>query len=186
MRNRPTVTEKELQFRLAMRKLWEDHIVWTRVVIMDVFAGAPDSNNAVQRLLQNQVDIGNAVKSFYGDAGGNKLTDLLKEHITGAYNVLLAAKAGDNVKLDAANKAWYANADAIATFLAGANPKNWPEKEMKAHMKDHLDLTENEAVMRLQGKWEEDIKAYDRVHDQILKMADMLADGIIKQFPDKF
>ncbi len=180
------ITRKELDLRLGMRKLWEDHIIWTRVVIMSAVAGLPDTNFAVERLMQNQVDIGDAVKPFYGNDGGKKLTDLLKEHISGAYKVVGAAMAGDKAKLDMENKAWYANADDIAVFLSKANPKYWPEKEMKGHMKDHLDLTENEAAMRIQKKWAEDIKAYDKVHEQILKMADMLSDGLIKQFPEKF
>jgi len=177
---------KDAAFRAAMRKLWEDHIVWTRQVIVSALAGLPDLNFAVDRLMQNQVDIGNAVKPFYGDAGGEKLTTLLKEHISGAYEVLVAAKAGDNAKLDAANKAWYKNADDIAVFLAGANPENWPADQMKAHMKDHLDLTEAEAVARLQRKWADDVATFEKVHQQILGMADMLSSGIIAQFPKKF
>jgi hypothetical protein len=149
-------------------------------------AGLPDLNDAVARLMQNQVDIGTAIKPFFGDAAGDKLIALLKEHISGAYAVLTAAKANDKAKLDEANKGWYKNADEIAMFLSGANPKDWPEVAMKAHMKDHLDLTLAEAVARLQSNWKEDVAAYDRVHMQILKMADMLSDGIITQFPKKF
>ena len=100
--------------------------------------------------------------------------------------MLAAAKAGDKVKLESASKAWYVNADEIAGFLASANPKNWPAAEMRTHMKEHLDLTLAEAVARLQGKWAEDIAAYDKVHLQILDMADMLSGGIIAQFPEKF
>jgi len=177
---------RDTLFRLAMRKLWEDHIVWTRQVIVSAAAGLPDLNFAVDRLMQNQVDIGNAVKPFYGEAAGDKLISLLKEHISGAYEVLSAAKAGDNPRLDAASKAWYKNADDIAIFLSGANPHNWPVDHMKMHMKDHLDLTLAEAVARLQMKWADDVAAYERVHQQILGMADMLADGIIAQFPEKF
>jgi len=180
------ITEKQTGFQKAMRKLWEDHIIWTRQVIVSAAAGLPDLSFAVERLMQNQVDIGNAVKPFYGDAGGDALIKLLKEHISGAYEVLLAAKAGNNTKLEAASKAWYKNADDIAVFLAGANPQFWPAKEMKAHMKEHLDLTLAEAVARLHGKWADDIAAYEKVHMQILGMADMLANGIISQFPKKF
>jgi hypothetical protein len=181
-----TPTNKQVDFQMEMRKLWEDHIIWTRVVIMSYAAGLADTGLAVQRLMQNQVDIGEAIKPYYGNQGGNKLTALLKEHITGAYNVLAAAKAGDKSKTETSKKAWYANANEIADFLSSANPKNWRAAEMKVHMKEHLDLTLAEAVARLQGKWAEDIAAYDKVHLQILDMADELSEGIIEQFPGKF
>jgi hypothetical protein len=57
---------------------------------------------------------------------------------------------------------------------------------MKAHMRSHLDLTLEEAVARLEGRHEDEILAYDRVHADILEMADMLSDGIIARFPDSF
>ena len=117
---------------------------------------------------------------------GEKLTALLKEHITTAADVVAAAKVNDKGKLEDANKRWFANADQIALFLSGANPKNWPAAEMKRMMNDHLNLTTTEAVARLHGDWSVDVKAYDHVHEQILRMADMLSDGIAKQFPKKF
>ena len=170
----------------AMRKLWEDHITWTRVFIISAAADLPDKATATERLLQNQVDIGNAIKPFYGEPAGDKLTALLKEHITTAAEVVAAAKANDQAKLADANKRWFANAAQIADFLSGANPKNWPQAEMRAMMHEHLDLTTQEAVARLHGDWAADVKAYDSVHQQILKMADGLTMGIVKQFPEKF
>ncbi|CAN5441015.1 hypothetical protein BH20ACI3_BH20ACI3_19420 [soil metagenome] len=114
-----------------MRKLWEDHITWTRVFIISAVADLPDKAAATDRLLQNQVDIGNAIKPYYGNAAGDKLTALLKEHITTAAEIVAAAKAGDKSKQDDATKRWFANADQIAAFLSGANPKNWPRPEMQ-------------------------------------------------------
>src|SRR6185436_11365498 len=141
---------------------------------------------AAQRLLQNQADIGNAIKPFYGDQAGDQLTALLKDHILTAADLLAAAKSGDNAKFEAANTRWYDNANQIAVFLNSANPDNWPLSEMQAMMKDHLDLTLQEAIARLNGDWPGDVAAYDKVHDEILHMADMLTDGIIKQFPKNF
>jgi len=177
---------KQLAFQEAMRKLWEDHIVWTRQFIVSAVADSPDKAAATERLLQNQVDIGNAVKPFYGDAAGDKLAALLKDHIIIAAEVVTAAKANDTAKLGDASKRWGANADEIATFLSGANPKAWPAAEMKKMMHEHLDLTTSEAVARLHGDWVADIAAFDKVHMQILHMADMLSAGIINQFPAKF
>lgn len=173
-------------FRNAMRKLWEDHVTWTRLYIISVAADLPDKDQTAQRLLQNQADIGNAIKPFYGDQAGDKLAALLRDHILGAADLLAAAKAGDKPKIDAASAKWYANADDIAAFLSGANPKAWPLADMQAGMKMHLDLTLKEAVDRLGGKYADDIKDYDKVHEHILGLADLLSSGILAQFPDKF
>ena len=180
-----TNSSKSEQLRMAMHKLWEDHIVWTRNVILNIMDDLPGTEQAVNRLLSNQDDIGNAVKPFYGEAGGKELTRLLKEHITTAADLLKAAKTGNNSAFDAANKKWFANADEISDFLSKANP-NWKLNDMKKMMHDHLTLTTDEAVARLKKDYAADVKAYDKVHDEILMMADGLTDGIIKQFPGKF
>ncbi|HKQ56700.1 MAG TPA: hypothetical protein VJY35_02425 [Candidatus Eisenbacteria bacterium] len=171
---------------LGMRKLWQDHVLWTRLVIVSTAAGLPDLQPTTDRLLQNQADIGNAVRPYYGDAAATKLTDLLREHIMGAAKLLAAAKANDTPQVDAAKTAWFANADQIATFLAGANPKHWTESDLKSMMHKHLDLTLTEAVDQLQGRYAESVAGYDKVQDEILEMADMLSEGIVKQFPSKF
>ena len=180
------MTAEQTAFHDGMRKLWEDHITWTRLYIVSAAADLPDKGATAGRLLQNQVDIGNAVKPFYGDAGGDQLTALLNDHILIAVALIDAAKAGDSAAFADANARWYANADEIATFLSSANPENWPLDEMKAMMRTHLDLTLKEAAARLNGDYAADIAAYDEVHVEILKMADMLSDGIIHQFPKMF
>jgi hypothetical protein len=177
---------RQSAFQDAMRKLWEDHITWTRIFIISATSDLPDKAAATDRLLQNQVDIGNAIKPYYGNAAGDKLTSLLKEHITTAAEIVAAAKAADKPKQDDATKRWFANADQIAVFLSDANPKNWPRAEMQKMMHDHLNLTTTEVVARLQGNWAADIVAYDKVHEQILHMADMLSAGIVNQHPAKF
>jgi hypothetical protein len=177
--------EKKSEVRTAMRKLWEDHVTWTRNVILCVMDGLPGTDQAVARLLKNQDDIGDAIKPYYGDDAGKKLTELLRLHITTAADLLKAAKTDNNAAFDDANKKWLANADEISGFLSKANP-NWGLDDMKMMMHDHLKLTTNEAVARKKKDYRADVKAYDQVHDEILKMSDMLTDGIAKQFPDKF
>jgi hypothetical protein len=169
-----------------MRKLWEDHITWTRLFIISAVGDLPDKAATTERLLQNQVDIGNAIKPYYGDAAGEKLTALLKEHITTAAELVAAAKAGETAKMEEARRRWYANADEIATFLSTTNPKAWPQAEMKQMMREHLDMTTSEVVARLHTDWAADVRAYENIHGQILRMADMLSAGIINQFPKKF
>lgn len=175
-----------ITFRNAMGKYWEDHITWTRLFVISDLANAPDLPATTQRLLQNQVDIGNAIKPFYGDAAGDQLTALLRQHILIAADVISAAKANDTPALTAQMVRWQANADEIGDFLGAANPEQWPAAEMKAMMRQHLDLTTAEVVARLNQDWSGDIAAYDRVHLHILVLADQLTDGIVAQFPAAF
>ena len=182
----PAVTAKAVAFQAAMNKLWEDHITWTRMVIVDFAAGLPDLKQAEVRLLRNQADIGNAIKPYYGAAAGHKLTKLLRTHILEAVPVLTHAKDGNQPKLKKALEAWYANARQIAVFLSQANPQAWPLAEMNKMMKRHLALTTAEGVARIEGHWKADIAAYDKVHLEILQMSQMLSSGIIAQFPNRF
>ena len=181
-----TTTTSQVNLRTTMRKLWEDHITWTRMYIVSAEAGSADTDATAQRLLQNQTDIGDALKPLYGDAAGTQLTALLRAHILTAGDLIAAAKAGDTAKVATTKDQWYANSDQIADFLSTANPGNWPAAEMRTMMHDHLDNTLAEAVDHLQGNFAADIADYDKVHEQILHMADMLTTGIIAQFPDKF
>jgi hypothetical protein len=187
------ISRSALAFHDSMRKLWEDHITWTRNVIIsfevnepDPSVVLPDLNAALGRLLRNQADIGNAIKPYYGVSAGNQLTELLREHILIAGEILQAAKTGNAAALADAQKRWYENAHEIAVFLNAANPRNWPLAEMDRMLKDHLDATTQEVLARLNENWEADVDAYDAVHEQALAMADMLSSGIIAQFPRRF
>jgi len=173
-------------FRNDMRKLWEDHSIFTRSAIVSIVNGLPDLNPVLGRLMHNQEDIGNAVKPYYGDAAGDKLTSLLKDHISIAGEIVVAAKAGDNDKVADGEKRWSANGSDIAVFLNGANPDNWPLPVLKDMMQKHLDMVTAQAVARLKGDYDGEIAAFDAGHMHILMMADALSLGIIHQFPDKF
>lgn len=170
--------------RLALRKLWSDHVIWTREYIVAAVAGTPDADAAAGRLLKNQEDIGAAIAGFYGDAAGGKLTDLLKAHIMIAVDLVAAAKSGDQAAFAKHDARWTANAEEIAGFLAGANP-NWPRQDVLDLLSLHLKLTKDEAVARIGGDWAADIKAFDAIFNEIMVLADALNDGIAAQFPEK-
>ncbi|MDA8098320.1 MAG: hypothetical protein M0042_01690 [Nitrospiraceae bacterium] len=179
-------TKSELDLRNAMRQLWEDHIIYTRGFIVSSLGDLPDAGPAAERLLRNQDDIGNAIIPFYGEEAGKKLAALLRDHILIAADIVKAAKAGDNAGVAEGQKRWNKNADDIAVFLSGANPKNWPLQDLKNMLYVHLALTTTEVVSRIQKDWAADIAAYDKGHAHMLMFADMLSEGIVKQFPAKF
>jgi len=174
-----------VELKENMRRLWSDHVVWTRDYIIAAIADMPEADAASKRLLKNQEDIGNAVAAYYGKDAGDKLTSLLKEHISTAVDIVKFAKAGDKANQAQAEAKWKKNADDIAEFLSKANP-NWPKATLASMMAKHLSTTTDELVARLTKNWDADVKAYDAVYDHIIVMADALSDGIIKQFPQKF
>ncbi len=173
-------------FHDQMRKLWEDHVTWTRLAIVTFADRSPGFDATASRLLQNQSDIGDAIKPFYGDAAGDRLTALLRDHIGIAVEILTAARDGNTSAFEAASDRWYANANDIADFLSSANPRSWPASVLRADMKAHLDQTMSEADHELHGEYAASVTDYEAVHHHILMMADTLSSGIIAQFPSRF
>lgn len=173
------------EVKMQERKLWMDHVLWTRSFIVSDIASLEDKEAVLERLLKNQDDIGNSIKPFYGEDAGNKLSALLREHIELAGQVLDAAKTGNKADLEKYNKLWYENADKIADFLSSANP-NYSNKVLKDMLHTHLALVTDQVVSRLNKDWKADIAAYDKGEDHMIHFADILIDGIVKQFPEKF
>jgi hypothetical protein len=178
-------SDEALSLRLALRRLWADHVIWTREYIVAAITGSPDTQAVAGRLLKNQEHIGTAIIPFYGDQAGEALTGLLKQHIIIAVELIEAAKAANDEKFANADSRWDRNAADIAAFLAGANP-DWPEKDVVDLLGQHLALTKDEATARLGQNWDDDIEAFDQIFTEILTIADVLAAGIVMQFPDRF
>ena len=167
------------------RKLWEDHITWTRVVIIGILDSLPGTDAYIGRLLQNPEDMAEALRPYYGDEA-DVLGDLITDHLVIAAELLTAAKNGDTAGFNDAYARWYANAHDIAVQMNEMNPQFWPLEETEQMWVEHLDATLAEAVAHLEGRFEDEVAAYDKVHDLALEMADFMSNGVIKQFPSKF
>jgi hypothetical protein len=181
-----TKTISKHRFHDQMRKLWEQHVAWTRMAIVDFASGSDGFNATAERLMQNQVDIGDAIKPYFGTAAGNQLTSLLHDHIAIAVEVLQAAKDGDTAAFNDASDRWYKNANQIADFLSAANHRYWPRDMMRHMMKVHLDQTLTEASDQLQADFPGSVAIYDKIERHMLAMADDLSSGIIHRFPKRF
>ncbi|MCP1495065.1 hypothetical protein J2Y73_005096 [Peribacillus frigoritolerans] len=180
------ISQSEVNFENEFRRLWIDHVLWTSNYITSATtAGAEDQKQVLARLLKNQEDIGNAIKPVYGEKAGNKLTELLKEHIVIAGKIVDAAKSGNQVLVKQLNEEWYRNADEIAAFLSGANP-HLKNEDLKNFLYMHLKLVTNDLSASLAKDWNARIIAIDEGVTHIILMADTITAGVIKQFPDKF
>ena len=177
---------KTQQLHTAMQKLWADHMIWTYATVDAYYHNPTALQPSLDRLLQNQKDIGAAIVPYYGQAAGDKLAALLTTHINQAIPVLTAARNNDKAGLDKALADWYANAKEIANFLSSANPKNWPATATEPMMKTHIDQTTAYAVDLLKDDYTNAVKKFDKARQHMVEMGTILASGIIKQYPSKF
>jgi hypothetical protein len=173
-------------FHDTWRKLWEDHIIWTRMVIIGILNNVPCTDQAKERLLANCDDMENTLIPYYGVDAANELGNLIEEHLLIAVDILEAAKAGNTTAFNNAVNAWYANADEIAAQMDTMNHKHWPLSEAQAMWKSHLDATLAEVNARLTYDCAGDITAFDQVEEQALTMADFFSEGIIRKFEGEF
>ena len=174
-----------LSYHDEWRKLWEDHITWTRVVIMGILDGLPGTSTYTGRLLQNYEDMEAALKPYYGDEA-EVFGDLIKDHLTIAAELLTAARNNDTAAFNDAKTRWYENANQIAVQMNQMNPRFWPLEETRQMWIAHLDATLEEAVDHLTGTFAGEVADYDKVHDMALEMADFISAGVIRQFPNRF
>lgn len=179
------ISKAEQTLSNHMRLLWEQHVYWTRMAILSMVFGLPDSDFVTNRLLRNPKDFEAALRPFYGENIAAQFAELLTSHLTIAAELVQAAKAGDSTAAADAEKRWYANANQIAAFLDSINP-NWSEQEWQKLLNDHLAMTKAEAVDILTQKYVDSINMFENIEQEALTMADIMTQGIVKQFPQYF
>lgn len=111
-----------IELKDNLRKLWIDHVVWTKNYIVSAFADSEDKDKVLARLLQNQQDIGDVFKPYYGEAVGDKLAQLLREHILIAGKVLGAVKAGNQAMWKNTIKSGMPTLMTLPSFLVARTP----------------------------------------------------------------
>ena len=175
------MTGRQLQLSNTIRRLWIEHVLWTRFFILSTAFSLDDLQDVTDRLLQNPDDFARELRPFYGEQKAAQFKRLLTDYLLIAAQLVNAAKAGDTTEVDKQRKLWYANAGDIARFLASINTC-WSERQWRKLLFEHLRMTEDEAVFALTGQYKRSIEEYDSIQAQGLHMADVMIRGIICQF----
>jgi LysM repeat protein len=168
-----------------MRSLWEQHSIWTRLLIISIVDNLGDVSFTAKRLLENPMDIGNLYKQYYGEEVGNKIASLITEHLTIGEKLIRALKAKDMTSANSYDAAWYKNANDMAAAFASINPY-YNEAQLREMLYNHLNLVKKEVSDRLARNYAADVADFDNIEHQALMMADYFTNGIINQFPNKF
>lgn len=171
----------------AMRSLWRGHIDTTRDYALAVHAG---DRGAAQRagtaVVDNAKQIADAVAGFYGQAAGEPTLKLLAGHWEGVKALTDTAKARNAAGEQKAMDALAANAAEIARFFAGANPKNWTVGQLQGALLAHAGHHKQQVdAMMANAPAAQQARLWAAMQQHMDVIADVLADGIAKQFPDK-
>ena len=179
------VSNNEVRLLLQMNLVWEQHIMWTRMLLISIAENLKDLDATQARLLENPKDIANVFGRYYGNVVANKIQQLLTEHLVIGKELIVALKNKNQEEATKLTTKWYQNADEMAEAFSQINPF-YQKEEIRRMLYDHLRLTTNEVNYRLQGNYAEDIRAYDMVQKEILNMSQFFVSGIVRQFPNLF
>ena len=179
------ISINQVQLLKQMNLVWEQHIMWTRMLLISIAENLKDLDATQARLLRNPKDIADIFRRYYGNVVANRIQQLLTEHLVIGKDLIVALKNKNQEEATKLNTKWYQNADEMAEAFSSINPF-YPREEIRNMLYDHLRLTTNEVNYRLQGNYVEDINSYDMVQKEILKMSQFFVNGIVKQFSNLF
>jgi len=167
---------------VEMRRLWSERTTWTRTYVVDALANLPDTQAATDRLLQNQVDIGTALRPYLGAKRSDRLVGLLENDVTLATEVVESARIGDARHLKEAHDAWDLNAAALGAALADANVSGAGDLPVWI-LAEHAN-TEGQSVDRINIDWAGDISQYEAAAAVDQKIADAVSGGLAAGTPN--
>jgi hypothetical protein len=175
--------------KYVMMLLWNQNIMWTRFYLISAISKLGDIEIVKNRLLENPKDISDIFRIYYGDALADELENLLRKQLMLTID-LIDSYASDNKNAQTiterikAEYEWHNNADQLSEFLSGINP-NWNKQQLQNLFHNQLDMTKDEIKKRVSKQYAADVYQYKFIEYHILMIADILTDGIIKQFYNK-
>ena len=171
--------DSECDLRVDFRELWGIHAIYTKFFIISVLASIPDADLLAARLLRNQDEIGDFVGRFVGEGRGNRLAQLLREHILAAAGAITAVKGGNQQEIDAAVQKVFENSREVSAFISSLNPKKLPFRVVLDHFNEHNQFVIDMTVARKNNDFAKDIELFDLYYAQILRFSDLILNGII-------
>ena len=179
------VSIDEVRLLELMNLVWQEHIMWTRLLLISIAEDLKDLEATQTRLLKNPKDIADVFRPYYRNLIANEIEKLLTEHLVIGKDLIVALKNNNQEQANLLNTKWYQNTDRMAEAFNSINAY-YPKEEIQSMLYEHLRLTTIEVNARLKGDYVADINAYDMVQNEILKMSSFFVNGIIEQFPDLF
>lgn len=162
-----------------MRLVWEQHIYWTRMLLISIADKMEDQAAITSRILQNPNDISAVFEKYYPTGARETIAGLLTEHLQIGAQLITALRDGEADLADSLNRQWYINADKMAEAFGNISPA-YNREELRSMLYEHLDLTTGEVSMRLARNYPADIEAFNKVEREAMIMADYFSAGLMR------
>lgn len=179
------ISVSQLNFIRYTRLLWEQHSTWSAMALTSIIFKLPNEEEVVDRLLRNPEDFGHLLSHFYGGEKAEEFSLLLTEHLTLAAHLMKAFMADNKKKARMIQKKWYKNGKEIISYLSEINPY-WSKEVWEEMFFIHLEIIEKLGLSLLNKKYKKAIKLQDTLELEALEMANIMAEGIMEQFPWEF
>lgn len=166
-----------------IRLLWEQQVMWSRALMIGCLYELPDLEFVTKRLFDNPNHFAQIFLRFYHNDKAIELQKLLTEHLELNYELIKLFKNKANTS--DIEKNWELNADEIAQFLSSLNP-HWIEIDWQRMLHKYLQLIKDELIFYVNKHYQNGVAMFDEMQRHALDIADMMTNGIIKQFPKQF
>ena len=131
-----------------MNMLWEQHVYWTRMLLISIAERLKDQDEVAKRLLQNPYDIAAIYADYYAPDVAKTIAKLLTEHLQIGANLITALRDGKTAEAEQLKRQWYMNADKMAEAFSSINPY-YQYDDLRRMLYRHLELTTQEVAARL-------------------------------------
>jgi len=181
---------KVASVKMALRDLYINHIFWVRSLVLSTRLGEKTAvSEADEYGLANAKAIGLSISPFYGQAAAEKFSSLFVGHYSAVKKYMSAAFAngfrGNATLKKTALNSLMQNATEIAAFVSSANP-NLPKATVNGLLVTHVQQHVMSIEATAKKDWSHEADMWDPMVKEIYALSDALAEGIAKQFPDKF
>lgn len=164
----------------SMRKLWNDHIVWTRQYMISEMNNLPDKEAVLTRLRANARSISEEMSELHPSVDEQTMVSMLDSTVLFVTKLIFETNVGGTrTGAYETKEVLMKLMDRMALYLNSVN-EGWKLPEMKMLLQGYLNETHNEILARKNQIWDADIAAYDRLNNHVLKIADAFASGTIQ------
>lgn len=163
------------------RKLWLNHVVWTRSFMVGTEVGSGDLVHIYDRLIIGALDFAKDLATYYGLDMASEFKKLFTENIEIVKSYIEAVDQNDDDGVEASRKKSSDNIEELSILLTKLNPY-WNGKIWTTLLTQYMQITEEEIILYFSKNYEGEIQLFDELERHILEIADYMANAIARQF----